>query len=411
MEFTGIDRLALGAGRILAGVALAGWMVSSTALAQDQGGGTTTGSSVFCIAPVTSATGGTGPTATQFNCTAAGATAQAPVNVQFSSEAGLGLNDIHSNTDILLPDEISSGLQSGEMALRNFFTLSGGILTVDLRALAADTPLPAMVTTPPGSLVNQIRIQVRSAVVGGGDTPTIVFSGVVLGAAESGGSGGDNGGGDNGGGDNGGTGGGGTGGSGGMALIGPTADRETPLRPNLFGELTGRAAAVSLAFTDSESFTFPGLGSTPVGGGNGTGTGDDDQPASAEVTSVGVLVAGAFASIGPSGVATVSLPTGGITPPPPTPSDVPVINLGTVPSQTFLRRITLDASQSTAADNGPLTFSWSVSPAATVSGGDTATPTIEFRSGGAYQITVTATDSKGKSSSASFQVLFVTQQP
>jgi hypothetical protein len=381
MKFTGIDRLAVGAGRILAGVALAGWMVSSTAWAQDQGGGATVGSWVFCTVPASSGTGAggtgeTGPTATQFNCAAAGATSQAPVNVQFSTEAGLGLADIRSNTELLLPADISSGLQSGQMALRNFFTLSGGILTVDLRALPADTPLPAMATTPPGSLVNEIRIQVRSAVVGGGDTPTIVFSGAVLESDE------------------------GT----------STTEGETPLRPNLFGEITGRAAAVSLAFRDSAAFTFPGLGETPVGGGNGTGTGADNMPASAEVTSVGVLVAGAFASIGPSGVAWVSLPTGGVTPPPPTPSDSPVINLGSVPSQTILRRITLDASQSTAADNGPLTFSWSVSPAAAITGGDTASPTIEFRSGGAYQITVTATDSKGKSSTATFQVLFVTQQ-
>ena len=66
------------------------------------------------------------------------------------------------------------------------------------------------------------------------------------------------------------------------------------------------------------------------------------------------------------------------------------------------REIQLDGSQSTSADGKPLTYLWTIppgSPLAAISGGTTATPTVQFAQGrGTYTFQLTVTDSAGKSS-------------
>jgi hypothetical protein len=66
------------------------------------------------------------------------------------------------------------------------------------------------------------------------------------------------------------------------------------------------------------------------------------------------------------------------------------------------RQTQLDGSQSTSADGKPLTYLWTIpqgSPLAAISGGTTATPTVQFAQGrGTYTFQLTVTDSAGKSS-------------
>ena len=115
-----------------------------------------------------------------------------------------------------------SALQSGSLELRQFISFTGNILTVNLSAVPAGTtlPTPATVATAPGTLLTQIRIQVLNVIVSGGTTPSLLFSGTVMA-------------------DN-------------------LQANPLPLVPSLFGNLTGRAAAVSLAYNSEISFPASG---------------------------------------------------------------------------------------------------------------------------------------------------------
>jgi len=65
------------------------------------------------------------------------------------------------------------------------------------------------------------------------------------------------------------------------------------------------------------------------------------------------------------------------------------------------RVLQLDGTQSTSADGKPLSFLWTIpqgSPSAAISGGTTATPTVQLTTRGAYTFQLTVTDSTGKSS-------------
>ena len=66
------------------------------------------------------------------------------------------------------------------------------------------------------------------------------------------------------------------------------------------------------------------------------------------------------------------------------------------------RQFTLDGTQSTSADGGPLTYAWGIpqgSPSAAILAGNSATPTIQIAQGrGIYNFMLTVTDAAGKSS-------------
>ena len=65
------------------------------------------------------------------------------------------------------------------------------------------------------------------------------------------------------------------------------------------------------------------------------------------------------------------------------------------------RVVQLDGTQSTSADGKPLSFLWNIpqgSPSASISGGSTATPTVQLTVRGTYTFQLTITDSTGKSS-------------
>jgi hypothetical protein len=74
------------------------------------------------------------------------------------------------------------------------------------------------------------------------------------------------------------------------------------------------------------------------------------------------------------------------------------------PKNTFVTAssIALDGTASTSADGKPLAYSWTIpqgSPGVAMSGGNTATPTVQFtRTRGTYQFQLTVTDSTGKTS-------------
>jgi phospholipase C len=72
------------------------------------------------------------------------------------------------------------------------------------------------------------------------------------------------------------------------------------------------------------------------------------------------------------------------------------------------QQIQLDGTASTSADGKPLKFQWTMptsSPAATVSGDNTATPLVQFTSGpGIYTFTLTVTDSTGTTATDSTSV-------
>lgn len=87
---------------------------------------------------------------------------------------------------------------------------------------------------------------------------------------------------------------------------------------------------------------------------------------------------------------------------------------GTTPStntfQTVSSLIALDASQSTSTNAGALTYSWTASPGfqpVSMTGASTATPTLQLPSKGTYQLTVTVTDTKGVTATATVTVQYI----
>jgi hypothetical protein len=313
----------------------------------------------------------------QLTCGARGG-ALNTTNVQLAAEGAIPLNFVLASPQPLLPPDIFSGLQLGTLEARQFVKFIGNVLTIDLSAVPAGTviPTPATATLPPGTLLTEIRIQVQNAIVTDSSPQTMLFSGVVLA--------------------------GGTG-------------TTTPSLPGLFGDLSGRAAAVFVAFQNP--ITFPGLGSTPAGEGTGTGTitgstggmfnGGDG--AAAPATMIGVAVAGSFALASPSGFVALSFPTGGSgsTGGGGGGAGGPQIVFAPFPAVTNSRQIQLDASQ-TAVVSGPVTYSWKSNGVnqAAILNADTATPIIQFLGIGPYQISLTVTNAAGQSSTATITIQY-----
>jgi hypothetical protein len=349
--------------------------------AQTGGTGSTGGTNgaLFCTIPLV-------PTGTTNAQSFGELTCGAPlntINVQFAAEGAIPLNFVLASPQPLLPADIFSGLQLGTLEARQFVKFVGSVLTVDLSIVPAGAviPTPATATLPPGTLLTEIRIQVQNATVTDSSPQTILFSGIVLASSSNGGSG-----------------------------TGSTGTTGTPMLPGLFGDPSGRAATVSLAFNNP--ITFPGLGSTPAGEGSGTGTitgttggmfnGGDG--AAAPATMIGVAVAGSFALASPSGFVALSFPTGGGG------StgggggggaNGPEIVFAPFAAVTNSRQIQLDASQ-TSVGSGPVTYLWK-STGVNVAGilnADTATPIIQFLGIGPYQISLTVTNAAGQSSTA-----------
>jgi parallel beta-helix repeat protein len=107
-----------------------------------------------------------------------------------------------------------------------------------------------------------------------------------------------------------------------------------------------------------------------------------------------------------------------VAPPPPSGGGNPITILVTGPagatsaSDTFVavaNQITLNASQSTSANTGALTYAWTPLPgfpAVAVLGGNTAKPTFQLSSHGLYQVTLTVTDATGTKATATITVQY-----
>jgi hypothetical protein len=74
------------------------------------------------------------------------------------------------------------------------------------------------------------------------------------------------------------------------------------------------------------------------------------------------------------------------------------------------RQVQLDGSKSTSVDGKALTYSWSIpqgSPAAAISQGNTATPTVTFTVRGTYTFQLTVTDSSGVTSTDTASITYL----
>jgi acyl-CoA thioesterase I len=90
----------------------------------------------------------------------------------------------------------------------------------------------------------------------------------------------------------------------------------------------------------------------------------------------------------------------------------PYADAGSMFQVAFTPTYTLDASTSLAGPNGgPLTYLWAVpttSNPETITGADTATPTVTFLAGpGTYRLTLTVTDSKGVQDTRTIMITYV----
>ncbi len=355
---------------------------------------------VFCSVPATptGTTSATGTTPIAVNCAAPGAT-PALQNIQFAAEARVPTSFVLATQAPVLPAAVFNNLKAGTSELRQFVSLSGSILTFDLLEVTTGTALPfsaslptgtATLVEPTGTLINEIRIKVQNVIVTGGMHPTMLFSGVVTTPSTTG------------------TTVTGIGEAGIPITAQGTGAPGSPLSPNLFGNVQGMAASVSLAFNNT--FPFPGIRITTTTNGTTTTTASTapfGTSGAVPITFLSVGVAGAFDLASPTGfalVAVVSGSTTGTTPggtPGTTPSngEIPVIQLAPFTLQTTSRTITLDASQSSSPIGSPITFSWTSSGGVSISGANTATPAITFPSTGTFPIQLTVTDGSGVQSS------------
>ncbi len=72
-------------------------------------------------------------------------------------------------------------------------------------------------------------------------------------------------------------------------------------------------------------------------------------------------------------------------------------------------QITLNASQSTSTNSGTLSYAWTPSPGyatVVISGGNTATPTLQLHSPGTYQLSLTVTDATGATATATITIQY-----
>jgi hypothetical protein len=175
----------------------------------------------------------------------------------------------------------------------------------------------------------------------------------------------------------------------------------SPLGEAIFGNLTGRAAAVSLGL--NPPLVIPAFT---------TGTTTGDVSTQSTGTMLQVMIAGGFVTASPTAAVILNLPApaggepggGGAEPPPAGTAPVPVI--ATVPQPVTQKAIKLDASQSTNAEGGTLTFLWrSLGNQAAITDATTATPTVQFNAGPrVYVFEVTVTNAQGFSSVATVSI-------
>jgi parallel beta-helix repeat protein len=137
--------------------------------------------------------------------------------------------------------------------------------------------------------------------------------------------------------------------------------------------------------------------------------------AGCEVVSSGVIVTPWLTT--PFTATQLPAAPGGTSPPPATGSAVTVVVTGpggvtaTGNSfQTLSLQVTLSAAGSTSTNAGALSYAWTSAagfPVSGITGGNTATPTIQFPTPGTYQYTVTVTDATGASASATVTVQYI----
>ena len=103
-------------------------------------------------------------------------------------------------------------------------------------------------------------------------------------------------------------------------------------------------------------------------------------------------------------------------PPPPPPPAITIVITGpdgtTSATNTFTvsqGQVLLNASGSTSASGGTLTYSWAPAPGSSVGipGGTTAQPFIQLGKRGTYQVILTVTDSKGNTATATVTLQYV----
>ena len=111
-----------------------------------------------------------------------------------------------------------------------------------------------------------------------------------------------------------------------------------------------------------------------------------------------------------------SAPSSGPTPPPSAGVTIVITGPGGVTSatntfQVYLNSLTLNASQSTSTNPGPLTFQWSIAPGSPTGGGivgpTSATPTFQLTAPQTYQYNLTVTDSTGASATTTVTVQYI----
>ena len=150
-----------------------------------------------------------------------------------------------------------------------------------------------------------------------------------------------------------------------------------------FGDLTGTPAVISVGYTT------------------------DNPP---KINNIVLVVAGVATTFSSAGVGTITFPAGSTTPPGTT-GNAPTIVFSPAATQaTAQKQIVLDASKSTSATGGQLTYVWrqvNTNQAAAINNGNTATPLITFNGGkGDYTFEVTVTDSSGNSAKGTTTITY-----
>lgn len=152
----------------------------------------------------------------------------------------------------------------------------------------------------------------------------------------------------------------------------------------------GQSSTLSWTTTGATSASISGIGTVPVNGST--------QVSPAQTTTYTLTVTGA-------GGATV---TRDVTVTVNTAAGAPVAVIAGGPDiYTKLSQYTLDASGSTNPGGGTLTFQWSAPPEVYIVNANTARPTILPPLLGTYVMSVTVTNSRGESSTASVRVTFL----